>query len=134
MFKLSQLDSQDFEKTVASFLLRHQSILDLLSKYQETCARTNRAIAKAVTSCGCIKVNAEKQPLPPDASLEDLKKLFSTHMEGELCENCREIITSELGKNLFYITALGSTLGIPLHEILEKEYSKVKTLGKFNMT
>lgn len=131
---MSQLDSHDFEKTVASFLLRHQSILDLLSKYQETCARTNRAIAKAVTSCGCIQINAEKQPLPPEASIEDLKNLFSNHMEGKLCENCREIITSEFGKNLFYITAIGNTLGIPLHEIVEKENSKVKTLGKFNMT
>ncbi len=131
---MSQLDSYDFEKTVASFLLRHQSILDLMSKYQETCGRTNRAIAKAVTSCGCIQICAEKQPLPPEASIEDLKKLFSSHMEGTLCENCREIITSELGKNLFYITAIGNTLGIPLHEIVEKENSKVKTLGKFNMT
>jgi len=131
---LPQADPFDFEKTVRSFLLRHQSILDLMSKYQETCSRTNRAIAKAVTSCGCIQINAEKQPLPPDASIEDLQKYFSTHLKGKLCENCQEIITTELGKNLFYITALGNILGIPLHEILEKENSKVKTLGKFNMT
>ncbi len=131
---MSQLDSQNFEKTVISFLLRHQSILDLMSKYQETCGRANRAITKSVTTCGCIKIKAQKQPLPPNANIDDLKKLFSTHLEGTLCENCREIITGELGKNIFYLTALCHTLGISLQEILEEENSKVKTLGKFNMT
>jgi predicted house-cleaning noncanonical NTP pyrophosphatase (MazG superfamily) len=131
---LQQPDCHDFEKNVITYLLRHQSILDIMSKYQETCARTNRALIKSVTACGCLKIKAQKQPLPPEATINDLKELFSNHLNGELCDNCREIIITELGKNLFYITALCNTLGINLQEIITAENSKVKTLGKFNMT
>lgn len=131
---MGQFNCQDFEKTVATYLLRHQSILDLLAKCQESSARTNRAITKSVTNCGCIKINAQKQPLPPNANLKDLKKFFSSHLNGELCDTCREIIIDEFGKNLFYITALCNTLGISLGEIIEEENNKVKTLGRFNFT
>jgi len=131
---MPELHCGDFQQTVSNFLLRHQSILDLLSKSFESMARVNRAITKSVTTCGCLRVHAEKKPLPQEASLQDLKELFSSHLEGQLCENCREIIINEMGKNLFYFTALCDTLGISLQEVLEQENSKVMTLGKFNMT
>lgn len=131
---MSNLQFREFQQTVSNFLLRHQSILDILSKSQEANARVNRAVTKAVTSCGCLKVNAIRKPLPPDASLDDLKKLLSSHLEGELCENCRDIIIDELGRSLFYYAALGNALNIPLQEVIEKEHSKVTMLGKFNMT
>lgn len=131
---MSNLHCQDFQQTVANFLLRHQSILDILSKSQEANARINRAVSKAVTNCGCIKVNADKKPLPPDASVTDLKYLLNSHLEGKLCDNCRDIIVDEIGRSLFYYTALCNTLEIDLQEVMEKENSKVSTLGKFNMT
>ncbi|MCR4443097.1 MAG: DUF1573 domain-containing protein [Peptococcaceae bacterium] len=131
---MAELHCEDFQQTVSNFLLRHQSILDLLSKSFETMSRVNRAITKSVTTCGCLRVHAEKKPLPREASLQDLKELFSSHLEGQLCDNCREIIINEMGKNLFYFTALCDTLGIGLQEVLEQENSKVMTLGKFNMT
>jgi hypothetical protein len=131
---LAQFNCQDFEKTVSTYLLRHQSILDLMAKCQESSARTNRAITKSVTTCGCLKINAQKQPLPPEASIKDLKKFFSSHLQGKLCASCREIVIDELGKNLFYITALCNTLGISLQEIIEEENGKVRTLGRFNLT
>jgi len=134
VFNLVNLNCHDFQKAMSSFLLRHQSILDIMSKYQESCARTNRAVAKSVTSCGCLEISAKKQTLPPDAHIEDLESLFSKHLEGELCDNCRDIIIAELGTNLFYLTALCNTLDINLQGVMEKEYSKVVTLGKFNMT
>lgn len=131
---MAGLFCQDFQQTVSDFLLRHQSVLDLLSKSLESTARVNRAVTKSVTSCGCLQIHAEKKPLPHEASLDDLKNLFPSHLEGELCENCRDIITNEIGKNLFYITALCNTLGIGLQEALEQENKKVQTLGRFNMT
>jgi hypothetical protein len=131
---LAEFNCQDFEKTVSTYLLRHQSILDLLAKCQESSARTNRAITKSVTTCGCLKIKAQKQPLPPEADLDDLKKFFSSHLEGALCDICREIVVDELGKNLFYTTALCNTLGIGLQEVIEEENKKVRTLGKFNLT
>jgi len=131
---LAHFKCEDFEETVSECLLRHQSILDLMSKCQESSARANRAITKSVTTCGCIKIEAKKQPIPPDASLVDLKEIFSNHLQGELCDNCREIIIDELGKNLFYITALCNTLNISLQEVMKEENSKSRTLGKFNLT
>lgn len=131
---MPDLQCQEFQQTVASFLLRHQSILDILSKSQEANSRVNRAVTKAVTACGCLKVCAEKQPLTQEASISDLKNLFSNHLQGTLCENCADIIMDEIGKSLFYYTALCNTLGLNLQEIMEKENKKLSTLGRFNMT
>lgn len=129
-----QLQCEDFQERVNDFLLRHQSILDILSKSTEANARVIRASTKAVTTCGCLKIRAEKKPLPQNASINDLKELFSSHLEGELCDNCRDVIMDEIGKNIFYLTALCNTLGIGLQEVLEKENNKIMTLGRFNMT
>lgn len=131
---MSAIMCEDFQHNVSEYLLRHQSILDLLSKTLETTGRVNRAITKSVTSCGCLKIHADKEPIPENANLEDFKHLFSSHLEGQLCEHCRDVILKEMGKNLFYITALCHTLGISLQEVLEKENDKVTTLGRFNMT
>ena len=123
----------DFQNSVNDSLLRHKSILDTLSKYTESNARVNRAIIKAVTNCGCIKIDACKQCLPKDNdSIDDLTDCFKTHIEGNLCDNCREVIESEMGNNIFYLTSLCNTLGINLYDILLKENDKITTLGKFN--
>ena len=42
----------DYQSMIRDQLLRHRSILDILSKYQEATSRVNRAVIKAVTSCG----------------------------------------------------------------------------------
>ena len=123
-----------FQDTVSSLLIRHQSILDILSKRQETSARVNRAVVKAVTNCGCLGVEARKKPLPENVSLRDLKELLSSHLEGTLCDNCRDIIETELGKELFYIAALANTLGISLADVIKKEEKKLSTLTIFNLT
>ncbi|MBP1889941.1 hypothetical protein J2Z53_001525 [Clostridium moniliforme] len=123
----------DFQNSVNDSLLRHKSILDTLSKYTESNARVNRAIIKAVTNCGCIKIDACKQCLPNDNdSIDDLTGCFKTHIKGNLCDNCREVIESEMGNNIFYLTSLCNTLGINLYDILLKENDKITTLGKFN--
>ncbi|MDP4126490.1 MAG: DUF1573 domain-containing protein [Bacillota bacterium] len=126
--------TDEFQSTVKSLLIRHQSILDILSKGQETSARVNRAVVKSVTSCGCHSVNAHKKSLPLDASLADLKELLDSQLEGTLCDNCRDIIEAELGKQLFYIAALSNALDISLSEVLNREYKKLQTLTIFNLT
>ena len=130
---MEQLTDQ-FQSMVKSLLIRHQSILDILSKGQETSARVNRAVVKSVTSCGCHAVNARKKFLPPDASLADLKELLDSQLEGKICDNCRDIIEAELGKQLFYIAALSNALDISLSEVLFQEYKKLQTLTIFNLT
>ncbi|SFC80614.1 DUF1573 domain-containing protein [Clostridium uliginosum] len=122
----------DFQNSVSDSLLRHKSILDVLTKYSESGARVNRAIAKAVTNCGCININASKQSLPnEDDSIDELSNCLNTHISGELCENCREIIEREMGNNLFYLTSLCNDLDINLYDVLIKEHNKINTLGKF---
>ena len=130
---MEQLTDQ-FQSTVKSLLIRHQSILDILSKGQESSARVNRAVVKSVTSCGCHSVNAHKKPIPPDASLADLKELLDSQLEGFICDNCRDIIEAELGKQLFYIAALSNALEISLTDVLFHEHKKLQTLTVFNLT
>jgi hypothetical protein len=126
--------TEDFQNKVKSLLIRHQSILDILSKGQEASARVNRAVVKAVTNCGCIGVDAHKKPIPEDATLYDLKILLNSQMDGTICDNCRDIIMTELGKQLFYIAALSNTLNISLSEVIAKEQDKLSTLTIFNLT
>ncbi|MGL5149204.1 MAG: DUF1573 domain-containing protein [Clostridium sp.] len=121
----------DFQNSVNDSLLRHKSILDILTKYSESSARVNRSIAKSVTNCGCLKINATKQHMPSDNSLDEVSLNLQTHIDGELCDSCREIIEREMGNNLFYLTSLCNDLDINLYDVLIKEHDKIKTLGKF---
>lgn len=123
-----------FQSSVKSLLIRHQSILDILSKGQEASARVNRAVVKSVTNCGCLGIDAHKKPLPEDVSICDLKELLNSQLNGQLCDNCRDIIQTELGKQLFYIAALANTLDLSLVDIISKEESKLSTLTIFNLT
>lgn len=122
----------DFQNAVNESLLRHKSILDILSKLNESEARINRAVSKSVTSCGCIKISAEKQESPEDIEIEALAKCLKTHVKGDLCENCREVLEREIGNNLFYLTSLCNVLDLNLYDILLKEYDKISTLGKYS--
>ncbi|MGL5574885.1 MAG: DUF1573 domain-containing protein [Sarcina sp.] len=128
---MNDLIFDNFQNTVASSLLRHKSILDILSKYQDSQSRVNRAICKAVTSCGCIKINASKQDFCSTDSITELRECLNSHLTGSLCDNCRAVIENELGNNLFYLTSLCETLDINLFDILVKETEKMNTLGEF---
>lgn len=131
---MKDLLCDEFQNTVSELLIRHHSVLDVLSKSQEAAARTNRAVTKAVTSCGCIKINANKKNIPPDATLSDLKAIFDSHINGNLCENCKEIVESEVGRSLFYLAALCNLLDLNLYDIFIKEHKKLSTLRIFNFT
>jgi hypothetical protein len=131
---MHESDSQRFQNNVSKYLIRHRSILDITSKFQETSAKVNRAIAKAVTQCGCTSIKANKQRYCEVKNLEDAQHCLKTHLEGELCPECKEILTSEVGRNLFYLTALCEVLGLNLNEIINKECKQLETLRYFNLT
>lgn len=125
----------DFQDCVNNSLIRHKSILDIITKYSESTSKVNRAIIKAVTNCGCININAHKQNIDfSKSSIDDFSACMTTHLNGDLCENCRDVIEEELGNNLFYLMALCNTLDINLYDVLIKEYNKINTLGKFNLS
>lgn len=122
----------DLQKAVSKVLIRHKSVLDIITKLEESNSRINRAVVKSVTSCGCISINATKQDYS-QGSLIDIKNSLKTHVEGELCNNCREKIEEEIGNHLFYIASLCNTLDLNLEEITSKEISNLKTLGIYSL-
>jgi len=124
-----------FQETVDDYLVRHRSILDVMSKLTESSSRVNRAVSKAVTACGCIGIAAGKQEVPPEIdSLESLKEHMSTHLTGKLCDHCTEILEDEIGRNLFYLAALCNLMNLNLYDILLKEQDRVACLGVFNFS
>lgn len=125
---------ESFQDQITKYLLRHRSILDTTSKFQETNARVNRAIMKAVTECGCIHIHATKQDYSAEETLDKMKDMMETHIDGKLCEHCEEIVMSEIGKNLFYLLSMMNLLDIEVEDVIKKENQKLSTLGVFNMS
>jgi len=130
---LKDIIYDEFQHTVSELLLCNRSILDLLVKSQETNAKMNRVIIKSVTGCGCLKINANKKKLPPDTPLEELRELMESHLEGELCEACKDAIETEMGRNFFYFAALCNLLNLNMYDVLIKEKKHLKTLGLYNL-
>ncbi|MCA0758379.1 DUF1573 domain-containing protein [Paenibacillus sp. N4] len=123
-----------FQMQVSELLLRHRSLLDVMSKFGQSGASVNRAVTKAVTDCGCIELNARKQEYSDELNLEGAKETLQSHISGAVCEHCRDVLKSELGRNLFYMTALCNQLDIKLDDVIAEEYKKCSTLGLFNLT
>lgn len=124
----------EFQRTVSLHLIRHRSILDVMTKYQDACSRVNRALAKSVTSCGCLKIKAGKQALPANTSLSEMSEYVKTHLEGHLCPNCSEVIEEEMGKSLFFMAAICSLTGLELLEVIKKQNDRISTLGVYSLT
>lgn len=125
---------KEFQNTVSDYLIRHRSILDVMSKLQEATAHVNRAITKSVTSCGCLKIEASKQPIPKDAHLSEMSEYVRTHLEGKLCPNCLETVEAELGNAMFYLAATCSLMDLDLEKIITHENSRIATLGVYSLT
>lgn len=131
---MKDLICDDFQQSIDACLIRHRSVLDVLSKLSESSSRINRAVAKAVTSCGCIGIDAGKQSIPPGIESIELSKHMKTHLNGELCDHCAEILEDEIGRNLFYLAALCNIFDLNLHNILVKEKERITCLGIFNIS
>lgn len=123
----------DFQDKVSQALIRHKSILDIITKLDEYNARINRAVVKSVTTCGCISIDASKQEYSNKKSLEELSSSLENHVEGELCDICREKIEEEIGAYAFYLAALCQTLNISLTDVLLQEYRNLDTLGVYGL-
>src|SRR4051812_43433968 len=118
---MGSLTLKQFQEQVSELLLRHRSLLDVLSKFQQSNAAVNRSVIKSITECGCIQVNAEKQKYSEEMTIRQAQELLETHLKGHLCENCLDIIGAEMGKNLFYMSALCNLLDVDLEEVVSKE-------------
>lgn len=123
----------EFQNKVDEVLIRHANLLDILSKMGDAASRTNRAVVKSITSCGCLELNVSKPDVPNDSNYEALKDFKSEHINGNLCPTCREKVEEELGKLEFYIAALCNSLDINLYDVILKEYKNISTLGRFSL-
>lgn len=132
--KHQEVTLRSFQEAVSECLIRHRSILDVISKFQEANARVNRAVAKAITYCGCIEVKASRQQFPADISYCEMKHHMETHVQGELCEHCREVVEQEIGRSLFYTAALCDLFGFDLERLVDDERRRITALGVYNLT
>ena len=131
---MKDLICDEFQNTVSNLLIRHHSVLDVTSKLSEATARVNRSVTKAVTDCGCVSIQAQKIQLPDNiGSINELKSYLDNHLRGQLCPQCEDVISSELGKLLFYTAALCNTLNINLYDVFIKEYKEAEALGVYNL-
>lgn len=132
---MKDLICDEFQNVVKELLIRHSSVLDILTKLSESSGRVNRAVAKAVTDCGCISVQAGKRQIPEHVqSIKEWRDYADNHLRGKLCPNCEDIIMSEMGKLFFYTASLCNALDINLYDVLIKEYKKDTVLGVYNLT
>ncbi len=125
---------EEFQKVVSEYLVRNRSILDVMTKLQDAATRVNRAIAKAVTYCGCVRIEASKQEIPEDVKFAEVHSYVKSHIEGELCPNCKDVIETELGNALFYLAAACCLLGLDMKSVLEREDDRISTLGLYSLT
>lgn len=123
----------EFQYTVSELLVRNKSIIDQITKFQDSNARVNRAIVKAVTQCGCVKINAKRQAFSEDTDFESVKNMMKSHLEGKLCDSCRDMIEKDIGRNIFYLTSICNTLDLNLYDIIIKENERLKVLGKYSL-
>lgn len=128
---MNDLIFDNFQNDVAELLLRNKSILDIMTKYNESSSKVNRSIAKAITECGCLKISSKKHKINYDE--EFFNSIDTTHIKGNVCDHCREFIEKEIGNNLFYTAALCNAIDINLFDVLLKESKNLKTLGKYNL-
>lgn len=130
---MSDIIYDQFQNTVQDVLIRHVSILDIITKLEETNAHINRAAVKTITRCGCLNLHAEKPIIPQDADYQDIKSYANSQLSGEICQVCREKIDQEIGTHLFYLAALCNNLNINLYDSFLHEYNRIKTLGPFSL-
>lgn len=126
--------TREFQESVKEHLVRHRSILDVLSKLQQASADLNRAIIKTVTACGCVEIDAQKPEIPGQASLPQLSDYMKSHIVGTPCQTCREAVEVEMGSVMFYLTGLCHILDVNLEDVLKKEKTRIEMLGFFSLT
>ncbi|SHF09189.1 hypothetical protein SAMN05444392_107141 [Seinonella peptonophila] len=120
---------REFQRKVEQTLFRHRSFLDVTSMLQESNARLTRSVMRAVTECGCIEIRASRQEY--SKGLQNSIHKYRSHLYHNLCESCTDLVSTEMGKHLFYFTSLCSLLEIPLSQIFKQELKNLSTLGFF---
>ena len=123
---------EELQDQVSETLIRHKSIIDIMTKLHEYNSRINRAVVKSVTYCGCISIEAEKQDYSSE-SLSDALAKVDSHVRGDLCPNCKEVLEEEIGAYIYFLASLANTLDFRLKDTINKELERTKALGLYGM-
>lgn len=124
----------DFQASVSSHLVQNKSILDAVTKLNEASMRVQRAITRAVTQCGCIRIEAGRQRVPEVSSLEELGRVLDSHVRGDLCVDCRELVETEVGNSLCYVAAVCELVGVNMYDCLIGVDKRIRALGMFHLS
>ena len=133
MSKMKDTALDSFQYAVSELLVRNKSILDEMTKLEDSNARVNRTLSKAVTQCGCIRINACKQDYPKSMEFDTIQSAMRSHLEGSLCPSCRDLLEKDIGRHLFYLTSLCNNLDLNLYDIIIKELDRLQLLGKYSL-
>lgn len=123
----------EFHILAKSILSRDRSLLDIMTKLQESNAKAARSISRAITKCGCLSLEAKKQHFPKTGDLSSLPLYADDHISGYLCSNCKESIEQAIADNLFYLTSICNALDMNLEDIMNKELTRCNLLGKYSL-
>ena len=123
----------DYQSIVSDLPVRNRSVLDVTSKFMVSASKVNRAVLKAATNCGCIKIETKKQNLDSNIDYEEMLKLMDTHIKGGICYECRDKIEKEIGNTFFYITSLCNALNISIYDVILKDKESISTLGSYGL-
>lgn len=130
---MKDLIIDQFQTSVDEILIRHASLLDIITKFSESSSRVNRSVAKTVTSCGCMHLCHPTSAFKENTDYDQLKESGKRDMTGSLCPTCREKVEEEIGAHMFYLAALCNKTDINIYDVFLKEYDRIKTLGKYNL-
>ncbi len=112
----------EYQKHAAEIISRNKSVLDILTKLQCANARVSRSVIKAVTGCGCVEVDGRKN-LPESRS----------QLLGELCEDCRQAVTAQLGEAMFYAASLCTALGLSFSQVVREDMDRCVMMGRYTL-
>ncbi len=113
----------EYQNRAGSVIARNKSVLDILSKQQCAGARVERSVVKAVTACGCIGIEGCKNP----------PRTGTTQLEGSLCEDCENMIMTEMGELIFYLASLCNALDIRLEDVIRRDMNRCDMLGPYSL-
>lgn len=133
MNELKDTVLDEFQYTSNDLLIRNKNILDSMTKMSDSCARISRTLVKAATHCGCISIIGVKQQTTEISGMDEMKHHMESQVKGELCDNCRDLLEKEMGRNLFYLAAICNALDLNLYDIIIGELERLKLLGKYSL-
>ena len=64
--------------------------------------------------------------------MDELKTLMANHLEGTLCENCRDLL-EKIWEGTCFTRRRMQYLHLNLYDIIIKELKRLKLLGKYSL-